>query len=1152
MSDQAFGFGISFGDLYDKGGLSRLDSAFLTFVKEANAELAVRLNAARTDPAALPSKDESQLILDLAPQVDAFVGRLFKVEAELAERKTAVESLAPVAAAKRQFIVKRASRAHSPEDAAALDGSALTRALEAKLGGTFDELHYARSVLAWEEAGDEAALSLATDYAAWALHAKEGKRRHKHSVLFNLPGKHDPHALFTTETTQRRGVAELCFGEEDHRAREGFALTDHGADLLGAMGEANYCILCHHQGKDSCSKGLKEKGSDAWAVSEMGRTLTGCPLQEKISEMHEAKRDGLTVAPVAIITIDNPMCAGTGHRICNDCMTACVYQNQNRTTVNIPQVETRALKDVLELPFGFEILGLLTRWNPLNFARPLPRPDTGSKVLVAGLGPAGYTLAHHLLNDGHAVVALDGLKVEPLPPELCGVKADGSRVPFKPIKDVTELWQGLDHRVTEGFGGVAEYGITVRWDKNFLRVNRLLLERRAEFAMYGGVRLGGQITFDQAFAMGFDHIALCLGAGKPTILDMKNNLAKGVRQASDFLMALQLTGAGRKDSIANLQIRLPVAVIGGGLTAIDACTEALAYYPIQVEKFLARFESLAAEKGEAAVRAGWTDEEKEIAEEFISHARAIRAERAVAAAEDRPANVRGLLDGWGGSTILYRRKMTDSPAYRNNPEEIVKAFEEGIGMAEQWSPEAVEVDGFGYACGLKVKHIETKEEKVFPAKTVITAAGTVPNITLSRENTGLKLDGKYFQAVDANGAPIKPEKVNKPTAPQMLTQLNADGSAISFFGDQHPSFAGNVVGAMGSAKQGYSSISALLAKKKPSAVAAKDLVARLDHDLRATVHAVERLTPTIVEVVVKAPAAARNFKPGQFFRLQNYETHALKVENTTLAAEGLALTGAWVDVDKGLLAMIVLEMGGSSDLVNHLRVGEPVIVMGPTGAPTETHGGETVLLIGGGLGNAVLFSIGKAFRAAGSKVLYFAGYKNPFDRFKIDEVEDASDVIVWCCDSGQPFPPNRPQDKSFIGNIVQCLTAYADGSLGPVTIPLSAVDRIIVIGSDRMMHAVGKARHAVLEPFLKKDHVGIASINAPMQCMLKEICAQCLTAHVDPKTGERTVVFSCFNQDQLLDNVDFAVLRDRLSQNTLQEKLTKQWIDHCLKKLGKR
>ena len=78
--------------------------------------------------------------------------------------------------------------------------------------------------------------------------------------------------------------------------------------------------------------------------------------------------------------------------------------------------------------------------------------------------------------------------------------------------------------------------------------------------------------------------------------------------------------------------------------------------------------------------------------------------------------------------------------------------------------------------------------------------------------------------------------------------------------------------------------------------------------------------------------------------------------------EGLALTGAWVDRDQGLLSTIVLEMGGSSDLCTLLEPGEPVILMGPTGTPTETPGGETVLLVGGGLGNAVLFSIGQALR----------------------------------------------------------------------------------------------------------------------------------------------------------------------------------------------
>ncbi len=49
------------------------------------------------------------------------------------------------------------------------------------------------------------------------------------------------------------------------------------------------------------------------------------------------------------------------------------------------------------------------------------------------------------------------------------------------------------------------------------------------------------------------------------MIPMKNGLVRGVRQASDFLMALQLTGAAKAESLANLQIRMPIVVIGGGL-----------------------------------------------------------------------------------------------------------------------------------------------------------------------------------------------------------------------------------------------------------------------------------------------------------------------------------------------------------------------------------------------------------------------------------------------------------------------------------------------------------------------------------------------------------------------------------------------------------
>jgi NAD(P)H-flavin reductase len=268
--------------------------------------------------------------------------------------------------------------------------------------------------------------------------------------------------------------------------------------------------------------------------------------------------------------------------------------------------------------------------------------------------------------------------------------------------------------------------------------------------------------------------------------------------------------------------------------------------------------------------------------------------------------------------------------------------------------------------------------------------------------------------------------------------------------------------------------------------------------------------------------------------------------------EGLALTGAWVEPERGLVGAIVLEMGGSSDLCTLLRPGEPVVLMGPTGHPTEIPSGETVLLAGGGLGNAVLFSIGKALREAGSCVLYFAGYKRLIDRYKVAEIEAAADVVVWACDEAPGFAPGRPQDRTFVGNIVAAMTAYQEGRLGAKTVEITAIDRLIAIGSDAMMAAVTRARHDVLKPWLKSTHRAIASINSPMQCMMKEVCAQCLQLHRDPATGEETVVFSCFDQDQAMDRVDFASLKGRLSQNGVQEKLTAQWIDRCLKRLDLR
>jgi len=1111
------GFGLEFAQLYEREGLARLDEAFLSFLGEADRALHEKLVLSRAHPAA--GKAESDLLVALAPHVEDFIARLFGIEAEVRALEERHNELAPLYSVKRLFVQRRAVHKVKPEHAKP-DGFSFTT-----------ELDFARQVTEWskDEAANAERLEGAARYAAWAVTTAEGRDKHRSGVLFKVPRKLDYMRLVPVHTETKDGFARHTLGHL--RTRSGFRLTDPGTDLVGALDEANYCIWCHEQGKDSCSKGLREKApAEGFRKTVFGVPLAGCPLEEKISEFHMVKTRGEPIAALGIIIVDNPMVAGTGHRICNDCMKACIYQKQD--PVNIPQAETRTLKDVLELPWGFEIYSLLTRWNPFDLRRPCPRPPSGKRVLVVGLGPAGFTLAHHLMNDGHTVVGIDGLKIEPLAAEVSGVDPLGKRVPFRPVRDIAELREPLDQRAMAGFGGVAEYGITVRWDKNFLKMLRLLLERRRAFAMFGGVRFGGTLTIDEAFADGFDHIALCAGAGRPTVLEIPNGFARGVRAASDFLMALQLTGAAKRESIANLQIRLPVVVIGGGLTAIDTATESLAYYAVQVEKFLSRYESLGQDPA-------WNAEERAIAQEFIAHAKALRAE---------PAEKRiSLLKSWGGATIAYRRRMIDSPSYTLNHEEVEKALEEGVVFAEGLSPERIEVDQHGHASGVVFQNGVR-----LPARSVLIAAGTQPNTVLAREEgVELALDGKYFRACDEHGAPVKPEPHSaKPAQVDVLLHRRADGRFMSFFGDLHPSYFGNVVKAMGSAKQGYPVVSRVLSRSKPSS--AEDdaaFLARLNRDLRAVVHEVRRLTPSIVEIVLRAPVAARRFHPGQFYRMQNFEALALRVPGTTLAMEGLALTGAWVDREKGLISVIALEMGGSADLLAYLRPGEPVVLMGPTGTPTEIPHGETVVLVGGGLGNAVLFSIGRALRAASCRVIYFAGYKRAADRYRAEDIEAASDVVVWCCDEAPGFTPRRPQDRAFVGNIVQAMQAYASGALGVQAIAFERTDRIIAIGSDRMMAAVAAARHAALKDFLKPEHAAIGSINSPMQCMMKEICAQCLQPHVDPATGKTSYVFSCFNQDQPLDQVDFAALAQRLAQNGVQEKLTALWIDRCLKLL---
>ncbi|WP_353271251.1 FAD-dependent oxidoreductase [Wolbachia endosymbiont (group A) of Alloplasta piceator] len=956
-------FKISFSNLYTRNGLTKLDETFLNYIKSCDESLFCSLIEAREKAASssmssqchLPSSQchppssqcltlgsrkqegrsatwmtDSQLIVELSYLLDEFIAKLFNVEKEIEELKKKHNDFAVIYKCKRLFVQRYALKKYT--NVANID---ITNKLSHFLTLPTTEKNFAEQVMHWfeDKENHKEEIELAAQYAVWRV-------KNKQSILFSIHKKIDHENLIPFSKKEVDKV-EVLYSNEVKR-RYGFDLTSKKVSLNKALDNAHYCIFCHKQSKDSCSKGLINN-DNTFKQSPLKVELHGCPLEQKISEMNLVKSEGYSIASLAIVMIDNPLCAATGHRICNDCMNSCIYQKQE--PVNVPAIETRILDDVLSLPYGFEIYSLLSRWNPLNFQRSLPRENTGKNILIVGLGPAGFNLAHHLLNDGHNVITIDGLKIEPL--------IDN----FQLIKDFEH--EKLSERTAGGFGGVAEYGITSRWDKNYLKIIRLLLERREHFALYGGIRFGGTINVDDAFNSGFDHIALALGSGKPRMIKIKNILARGVRMASDFLMSLQLTGALKFDSIANLQVRMPIVVIGAGLTAIDTATEALAYYPIQVEKFLLRYEILVDKYGKDCVEKDWTEEEREIANEFISHAQLIREKQKLAKKENREIKILELMQSLGGVKVIYRKELKDSPSYRLNSEEVQNGLSEGIYFIENLEPVEVVTDKYNHAESIKLIDTKSGEIKRIKARSIFIAAGTEPNTVIATEDKKhFKLSNGYFTHLNSSGKEIDPIFSPKMQNKDRILVYKQGNKTISFFGDLHPSYSGSVVKAMASAKNGYPIISQLLSgvnsfvsvipvcdvvgqkKNAWSSVedlANKELFNRIKEQFTAKVIKVQYLTDKVVEIVIKAPLAAKNFKPGQFFRLQNFETNGRKANNTNLAMEGIAVTGTEVDKKKGIISTIVLEIGGSTNLCRHLREGEQIILMGPTGRPTEVY-----------------------------------------------------------------------------------------------------------------------------------------------------------------------------------------------------------------------
>ncbi|MEP7307672.1 MAG: pyridine nucleotide-disulfide oxidoreductase, partial [Acidobacteriota bacterium] len=416
--------GFRFADLHDPARLALLHERFCEDVQTADPACWAGWDAYRRAPDASRTPELlSALLLTMAPYVGRFVARLFQIEPQAQAVRRATSGEDHLFRFKVDFVRRRAwplTKAGTPVESTPDDDELAERLIAAALT-TDRELAIARAGCALLDR--EQALERHTDRAAEAAQVWReiealkrwcaARLRHpayRHWVVFRLPEPMNYWGLVDVNRSDPLLPEALQGPDERLRRRDGFTLTDARMSPRAVLGEIHYCVLCHDRDKDSCSKGLLDK-TGAAILNPLAVPLHGCPLDQKISETHALRKAGDPIAALAMVILDNPMCPGTGHRICNDCMTSCIYQKQ--TPVNIPQIETGVLTDVLAMPWGVEIYGLLTRWNPLNVRRPYALPRNGKHVLVVGLGPAGYTLAHYLVNEGFGVVGIDGLKIEP-------------------------------------------------------------------------------------------------------------------------------------------------------------------------------------------------------------------------------------------------------------------------------------------------------------------------------------------------------------------------------------------------------------------------------------------------------------------------------------------------------------------------------------------------------------------------------------------------------------------------------------------------------------------------------------------------------------------------------------------------------------------
>ena len=402
------------------------------------------------------------------------------------------------------------------------------------------------------------------------------------------------------------------------------------------------------------------------AVNALGIELAGCPLDEKISEMHALRKAGDPVGALALVVLDNPM-PGHRHRICNDCMKSCIFQ---KAGAGQHPADRDGRADRRAQPaLGRGDLRPGRALEPAQRAAAMPLPYNGKNVLVVGLGPAATPRAlpgERRLRRGRR----RRLKIEPLPADLTGT---GLAAP-RPIRDWSEITASSTSACSRIRRRVGWHHRAMGQELPDAAAPDARTPARPPDVWRRAVRR--TLPIEDAWTYGFDHVAVASGAGRPTS-STEEQPDPRIRKASDFDGAAAHRRLQARRA-AHLQARVPAIVIGGGLTAIDTATELMAYYRCRSKRRCGNARRWRA-AGEERVQGTYDAEELEVLDDLV-HGRAVGPSASARPRPARPglrlAGARvGRRDHRFASDWSIRRRTAEPRGGR-------QALEEGIVFAE--------------------------------------------------------------------------------------------------------------------------------------------------------------------------------------------------------------------------------------------------------------------------------------------------------------------------------------------------------------------------------------------------------------------------------------------------------------------------------------